>query len=98
MQRQEPPIDPGASARRNIVVRNCDLSHLVGRTFCIGEVTLRGLARREREDSPAESLEQATPHECTTPAGYCLVLPRPDLRAMVLTGGTISVGDRIEAL
>jgi MOSC domain-containing protein YiiM len=98
MQQQEPSIDPGASARRNIVVRNCDLSHLVGRTFRIGKVTLRGLVRREREDGPAESLEQAAPHECTTPAGYCLVLPRPDLRAMVLTGGTISVGDCIEAL
>lgn len=98
MKQQEPPIDPGASARRNIVVRDCDLSHLVGRTFRIGEVRLRGLAHPEREDAPSGSIQQAAPHECTTPAGYCLVLPRPDLRAMVLTEGTICVGDRIEML
>ena len=98
MKHQQPPIDPGASARRNIVVQGCALSHLVGRTFRIGEVTLRGLEHRDREEGAAGSAQQAAPHECTTPAGYCLVLPRPDLRAMVLTEGTISVGDRIEIL
>jgi MOSC domain-containing protein YiiM len=98
MKQLEPPIDPGASARRNIVVRNCALSQLFGHTFRIGDVTLRGLAHRDREDGTAESIQQAAPHECTTPAGYCLVLPRPDLRAMVLSEGTIAVGDRIEVL
>ena len=98
MKQQDPSIEPGASARRNIVVRDCDLSHLVGRTFRIGEVTLQGLARRDSEEGASESIKRADPHECTTPAGYCLVLPRPDLRAMVLTGGTISVGDSIEVL
>ena len=97
-KQQEPPIDPGESARRNIVVRACDLSRLVGHTFRIGEVTLRGLAHREREGAASGSVQQAAPHECTTPAGFCLVLPRPDLRATVLTEGTISVGDRIEIL
>ncbi|HLI05782.1 MAG TPA: hypothetical protein VKV40_04370 [Ktedonobacteraceae bacterium] len=92
-------IDAGESARRNIVVRGCMLSQLVGRTFRIGTVTLRGLARRESSGaSSAESTQETPPHECTTPAGHCLVLPRPDLRAMVLTEGTISVGDRIEVL
>src|SRR5260370_34285920 len=32
--------DPGASARRNIVVHGCSLKKLVGSTFCIGELTL----------------------------------------------------------
>lgn len=98
MKQGEPSIDPGASARRNIVVRDCALSQLVGRTFRIGDVTLQGLARRDSEDGSSESVQQAAPHECTTPAGYCLVLPRPDLRAMVLTEGMIAVGDAIEIL
>ena len=98
MKQQEPPLDPGASARRNIVVRECDLSHLVGRTFRIGEVMLRGLAHLDREAGASESGMLAAPHECTRPAGFCLVLPRPDLRAMVLTEGTISVGDQVEIL
>src|SRR5215471_21289473 len=33
MKRQEPPVDSGDSARRNIVVRNCSLALLIGRTF-----------------------------------------------------------------
>jgi hypothetical protein len=98
MKQQDPSIDPGASARRNIVVRDCDLSHLVGRTFRIGEVMLRGLAHLDREADATESVPQAAPHECTSPAGFCLVLPHPDLRAMVLTEGTISVGDQVEIL
>lgn len=98
MKQLEPSIDPGSSARRNIVVRDCTLSQLVGRTFRIGDVTLRGLAHPDNEDGSSESVQQAAPHECTTPAGYCLMLPRPDLRAMVLTEGTISVGDRIKIL
>lgn len=98
MKQVEPSIGPGESARRNIVVQDCALSQLVGRTFRIGDVTLRGLARRDSEDGSSESVQQTAPHECTTPAGYCLVLPRPDLRSMVLTEGTISVGDPIEVL
>jgi hypothetical protein len=98
MNQAEPSIDPGASARRNIVVRDCTLSQLMGRTFRIGDVTLRGLARRDSEDGSSESVQQAAPHEYTRPARYCLVLPRPDLRAMVLTEGMISVGDRIDIL
>ncbi len=62
MKQREPAIDPGESARRNIVVRGCELSQLAG---------------------------QAT---------SCLVLPHPDLRAAVLSEGTISVGDRIEVI
>jgi MOSC domain-containing protein YiiM len=98
MKQAEPSIDPGESARRNIVVRDCALSQLVGRTFRIGDVTLRGLARRDSDDGSSESVQQAAPHESTTPTGYCLVLPRPDLRTMVLTKGMISVGDRVEVL
>jgi MOSC domain-containing protein YiiM len=98
MKQREPSIDPGESARRNIVVRGCPLSQLAERTFRIGDVTLRGLARRDSGNVSSESVQQAALQESTRQAGRCLLLPRPDLRAMVLTEGTIYVGDRIEVL
>jgi hypothetical protein len=98
MKRQEPPIDSGDSARRNIVVRNCSLTQLIGHAFRIGDVTLRGLVPRSSDVMTSESEEQQEPTflDNTDQAGHCLVLPRPDLRAEVLTEGTIYVGDTIE--
>ena len=98
MKKQEPPVDSGDSARRNIVVRNCSLSQLAGHTFRIGNVTLRGLMPRSSDVLASESEEQKEPTllENSDQAAHCLVLPRPDLRAEVLTDGIISIGDRIE--
>jgi MOSC domain-containing protein YiiM len=77
--------DPGASARRNIVVHGVSLKELVGRTFCIGEVTLQGL---ERHDSCfSEDIDQAD---------ACNMLRSSDLGARILTEGMISIGDRIQ--
>jgi hypothetical protein len=98
MKKQEPPVDSGDSARRNIVVRNCSLSQLAGHTFRIGNVTLRGLMPRSSDVLTSEGEEQKEPTllENSDQASHCLVLPRPDLRAEVLTEGIISIGDRIE--
>lgn len=98
MKKQEPPVDSGDSARRNIVVRNCSLSQLAGRTFRIGNVTLCGLSPRSSDALASESEEQkeSTLLENSDQATHCLVLPRPDLRAAVLTEGIISIGDQIE--
>jgi MOSC domain-containing protein YiiM len=98
MKQQEPLIDSGDSARRNIVVRNCSLAQLIGHTFRIGDVTLRGLVPRSSDVMTSESEEQqeSTFLDNADQAGHCLVLPRPDLRAEVLTEGTIYVGDKIE--
>ena len=100
MKRQEPPVESGESARRNIVVRNCSLTQLVGHTFLIGDVTLCGLAPRSSDVGASESEEQyeSTLLQNTDQAVQCLVLPRPDLRAAVLTEGSISIGDRIELI
>jgi MOSC domain-containing protein YiiM len=95
MKRQGPSIDLGESARRNIVVRGYVLSQLVGRTFLIGNVTLRGLAPRNGNVSP-ESVQKVAPLESTEQTTSCKVLPRTDLRAEILTEGTIYVGDGIE--
>jgi MOSC domain-containing protein YiiM len=77
--------DPGASARRNIVVHGVSLKEFVGRTFSIGEVTLQGL---ERHDSCfSEDIDQAD---------ACNMLRSSDLGARILTEGMISIGDRIQ--
>jgi MOSC domain-containing protein YiiM len=96
LKQREPLIDPGESARRNIVVRGCALSQLAGRTFRIGTATLRGLVPRKSADVSLENIQPLPSQESSGQAARCLVLPRPDLRAAVLTEGTISVGDRIE--
>lgn len=79
-------IDPGASARRNIVVRGCSLRQLEGHTFCIGEVTLRSLAPH------ADSCHSPVRPQQTACAGI-----RPaELRTQILTEGIIRVGDRLQ--
>ena len=78
-------IDPGAS-RRNIVTRDVALNHLVGATFRVGEVTLRGLGLCE----PCEHLA-----ELTNPRVFSGLVHRGGLRAQILSEGVIHVGDSI---
>ena len=85
LRKVESQGDPGASARRNIVVHGCSLKELAGRTFRIGEVTLQGLARHDTCFS--EDIGQAD---------ACNMLRSSDLGAQILTEGMISVGDRIQ--
>lgn len=74
-------------ARRNIVTRGVPLNHLVGRTFRVGEATLRGIRLCE----PCKHLAQLV-GDAVLPA----LLHRGGLRAQIVTGGTIRCGDAIE--
>jgi MOSC domain-containing protein YiiM len=85
IREEQSQAGPGASARRNIVVQGCSLKELVGRTFCIGEVTLQGL---ERHDSCFS--------EDSNQADACNMLRSSDLGARILTEGMISIGDRVQ--
>lgn len=76
-----------AEARRNIVTRGVALNHLVGREFQVGEATLRGLRLCE----PCAHLERLTRRDVIRGLSH-----RGGLRAQILTGGTIKVGDRVE--
>jgi MOSC domain-containing protein YiiM len=103
MKQRESSINPGESARRNIVVQNCALSQLIGRTFRIGEVTFQGLLPRNKSGASLEDAYQNTSQESAEQSVHCeslncLELPHPDLRAAVLTEGTISVRDQIEVI
>jgi hypothetical protein len=100
MHQQNPLADLGASARRNIVVHDCSLAQLVGRTFRIGNVTLRGLTPRKKDEAFSEPSENVVPPfmraERGQQAASCrMIPPQAHLRAEVLTEGTICVGDRV---
>lgn len=73
-------------SRRNLLTRGVPLNHQVGRTFRVGSVLLRGIRLCE----PCGHLEALT---CKgAKAG---LIHRGGLRAQVLAGGTLQVGDAI---
>ena len=81
-------ISPGES-RRNIVTRGVPLNHLVGQEFRVGEVTLRGIRLCE----PCSHLEGLSRKGVQRG-----LVHRGGLRAEILTGGVIRVGDPVGAL
>lgn len=74
-------------ARRNVVTEGVPLNHLVGRTFRVGDVVLRGFKLAE----PCAYLEGLT----RTGVRRALV-HRAGLRAEILEGGILRVGDAVE--
>ena len=78
-------IEPG-QARRNIVTRGVALNHLVGREFSVGEVRLRGM----RLNEPCNHLASLT-HEKVKEG----LVHRGGLRADIVSGGVIRVGDAV---
>jgi hypothetical protein len=79
---------PWEQARRNIVTSGIDLNALVGRRFSIGAVECVG--RRLAE--PCAHLEKLTRPGLLRP-----LVHRAGLRADILEGGPITIGDRIAA-
>jgi MOSC domain-containing protein YiiM len=85
--RREYGIDiDAAKARRNIVTRGVALNHLIDREFAVGEVVLRGA----RLCDPCAHLEKLTVKGVMRG-----LIHRGGLRADVVRGGTIRVGDII---
>jgi MOSC domain-containing protein YiiM len=81
-------IAPGQT-RRNIVTRDVALNHLVDREFFVGKVRLRGTRLCE----PCAHLERLTAHGAMRG-----LIHRGGLRAEIVTGGTIRIGDEIAAI
>jgi MOSC domain-containing protein YiiM len=75
-----------ADARRNVVTRGVDLNALVGRGFEVGEVTCYG----QRLAEPCSWLQSMTP--TGTLRG---LVHRGGLRADILAGGVVVLGDRV---
>jgi MOSC domain len=82
------PLSP-AAARRNVVTRGIELDALIGRPFHIGEVQCVGRRRCE----PCRHLERLT-----RPGALKALVHRGGLRADVVSGGTIAVGDVVGEL
>jgi MOSC domain-containing protein YiiM len=78
----------GPQARRQVVVRGVQVNHLVGRRFRVGEVECLGVELCE----PCRHLQGLT-----RPGIIKDLVHRGGLRADILSGGTISVGDRLLA-
>lgn len=78
-------LDPGL-ARRNIVTLGIALNHLVGRDFRIGNVIVRGTRLCE----PCVHLEKLT-----QPGTLRGLIHRGGLRAEILVGGILRIGDEI---
>jgi hypothetical protein len=74
--------------RRNVVVRGTDLNALVGREFMLGEVRCRGMRLCE----PCAHLDRLNAGGVLRP-----LVHRGGLRADILSGGTLRVGDRLYA-
>ena len=75
-----------AEMRRNLVTRGVPLNHLVGKEFQVGDVRLVGIRLCE----PCHYLE-----ELTTKGVLAGLIHRGGLRANVLTGGAVRVGDSV---
>lgn len=74
--------------RRQIVTRGVALNHLVGREFAIGDVRCRGVKLNE----PCNHLRKLADKPLIKP-----MIHRGGLRAQILEGGTIRVGDPIHS-
>ena len=75
-----------AASRRNVLTRGIDLNALVGRRFAVGGVVCEGIELCE----PCRSLERMT-----QPGVLRGLVHRGGLRADVVCGGTIRVGDPV---
>jgi MOSC domain-containing protein YiiM len=81
-------LAPGA-ARRNVVTRGIGLNELVGRRFTVGDVECVG----QRLCDPCSHLERLT-----EPGVLKGLVNRGGLRADVVTGGRIAIGDSVSEL
>jgi MOSC domain len=78
-------IAPG-DARRNVVTRGVDLDAAIGREFRVGPVVCRGYRRAE----PCAHLQRLV-----GPGTLRALVHRGGLRADILVGGQIAVGDSV---
>ena len=86
LQRENATTLSPLESRRNIVTRGVPLNHLVNRRFRLGEVVARGIRLCE----PCEYLEEITQKKVISG-----LMHRGGLRAEILEGGIVRIGDPI---
>lgn len=77
-----------ATTRRNLLTTGVPLNHLVGVQFCVGDVTLRGVKLCE----PCSYLNKHSRQDLLSALRH-----RGGLRAEIVEGGRLKVGDSIQA-
>jgi MOSC domain-containing protein YiiM len=77
------------ASRRNVLTRGIDLNALVGRRFTVGEVECEGIELCEPCNQLAKMTERGVLRG---------LVHRGGLRADVVSGGAIRVGDRVRVL
>jgi len=75
--------------RRNLVTEGVPLLHLIGATFRVGDVVFRGI----KSCPPCAYLEKVT-----RPGVRAALENRGGLRAEIVSGGTLRIGDEITAV
>jgi MOSC domain-containing protein YiiM len=86
----ESGVDLGEhETRRNLVTEGVPLLHLIGQSFRIGDVVLRGI----KSCPPCAHLEKLT-----RPGVRAALENRGGLRAEIVKGGTLRIGDEITAV
>ncbi len=80
------PLEP-QETRRNILTKGVPLNHLVGKTFKVGQVLMKGIRLCE----PCQHFEKLA----KKPGALKALIHRGGLRAQILTEGIICVGDPI---
>jgi MOSC domain-containing protein YiiM len=80
-------LEPGA-ARRNLVTRGVPLNHLVGVEFAIGDAVIRG----RRLCEPCDHLAKLT-----SPTIMKALIHRGGMRAQIIVGAMLRVGDPIRS-
>jgi len=75
--------------RRNLVTEGVPLLHLIGHTFRVGDVVFRGI----KSAPPCAYLE-----ELTRPGVRAALVNRGGLRAEIVSGGVLRIGDEITAV
>lgn len=86
LQREDSVALSPLESRRNIVTRGVPLNHLVDRKFRLGEVVARGVKLCE----PCEYLEEVTRKKVIGGLTH-----RGGLRAEILEGGIVRIGDQV---
>ena len=82
-----------ADMRRNLLTSGVELNDLIGKTFRVGAVLLRGT---ELADPCANLVRSLGRDDVEARAFYKQLVGKTGIRARIVEGGTIQVGDAIE--
>lgn len=85
-------------SRRNLVTRGIRLNDLVGKTFQLGDMTLKGVELCEPCGNLGEQFSALTNAKLTPKQVIQRFMGKGGLRVDALTSGTIKVGDTIQVL